>query len=221
MRKSADALVLMAKESVPGAVKTRLAPPLSAQQAAELNRCLLLDLLEDVASFTVVDRYIAFTPESGASWFGDIAPSGFECFPQRGNDLGERMAAIFAKLFASDYKRIVVVGSDLPVFPTGYLSEAFRALETSDVVLGPTLDCGYCLIGLERFIPELFTNIEWGTANVFERSRARLVQLGIEPVLLPEWFDIDTVDDLKRLKAMDFTGGAQTRTAEFLKRLSL
>lgn len=221
MPKSGNALVVMAKAPVAGAVKTRLVPPLSLEEAADLYRCLLLDLLENIAAFKGADLYVAFTPEAAASLFQKIVPPGFVCFPQRGQDLGERMADIFENLFERGYERIVVIGSDLPVFPSSFLNAAFRALagSRSHVVLGPSRDGGYYLIGLGGFVPEIFTGIPWETEQVLDATRRQLSRIRIEPVLLPEWFDVDKVEDLRYLAEM-VSIGQQTRASAMLGRLS-
>ena len=221
MPKSANALVVMAKAPLVGEVKTRLAPPLSLKEAAELYRCLLLDLLENVRSFEGADLYVAFSPAAAAALFHEITPRDFVCFPQRRDDLGERMASIFEDLFEKSYERAVVIGSDLPVFPSSFLRDAFRALAgSSDVVLGPSRDGGYYLIGLSRLVPEIFTGMPWGTARVLQATRDRLSRVGVEPSLLPGWFDVDTVEDLKFLKQMVSTR-TQTRTSKMIKKLSI
>jgi uncharacterized protein len=221
MSRSANALIVMAKAPVAGEVKSRLAPPLSLEEAAELYRCLLLDLLENIASFEEADLYLAFAPADAAHLFGDLASPSFTCVPQRSGDLGERMAGIFKDSFEKGYRRVVVIGSDLPVFPSSFLRDAFRALAgSSDVVLGPSRDGGYYLIGLSRLVAEIFTGIPWGTARVLQATRDRLSPIGVEPLLLPGWFDIDTVEDLQSLKQMVSTG-VQTRTSEMVKKLSI
>ncbi|HEY3306238.1 MAG TPA: TIGR04282 family arsenosugar biosynthesis glycosyltransferase [Candidatus Binatia bacterium] len=219
MPRSGNALVVMAKAPVAGEVKTRLVPPLTLDEAAELYRCLLLDLLENFAAFETADRYVVFSPPSAARLFDEIAPPGFICFPQQGADLGDRMRSIFEDLFERGYERIVVIGSDLPVFPSSFLSDAFRALaESARVVLGPSRDGGYYLIGLSRLVPEIFSDMAWGSERVFEATRRKLSRIGIEPVLLPVWFDVDRVEDLPALAA----GGSarlRTRTFELLKKI--
>jgi uncharacterized protein len=221
MPKSANALVVMAKAPVAGVAKSRLAPPLSLEEAAELYRCLLLDLLENVASFEEADLYLAFTPADAVRLFRDLAPPNFRRVPQRTEDLGERMSGIFEDSFEKGYERVVVIGSDLPVFPSSFLRDAFRALAgLSDVVLGPSRDGGYYLIGLSRLVPEIFTGIPWGTARVLQATQDQLSRIGVEPSLLEGWFDVDTVEDLKFLRQMVSTA-AQTRTSEMIKKLSI
>jgi len=219
MRKSGNALAVMAKAPVAGEVKTRLAPPLSPEEAAELYRCLLLDLLDHVATFEGADLYIAHDPPAGVSWFQEIAPPGFSCLPQRGGDLGERMRSVFEDLFARGYERVVMIGSDLPVFPPTILSDAFRALaESARVVLGPSRDGGYYLLGLGRFVPDIFSDIAWGSDRVLDATRQKLARIGIEPVLLPVWFDVDRVEDLPALAA-GVADRLQRRTAALLKKI--
>jgi rSAM/selenodomain-associated transferase 1 len=219
MPKSGNALVVMAKAPVAGEVKTRLVPPLSSEDAAELYRCLLLDMLDHVAVFDGADLYIAFDPPGAASLFQEIAPPGFFCFPQRGGDLGGRMHAIFEDMFGREYQRVAVIGSDLPVFPLNFMDDAFRALaESGRVVLGPSRDGGYYLIGLDRPEPEIFSDIRWGSDRVFETTRRKLSRIGIEPVLLPVWFDVDRVEDLPALAASG-AAGLQPRTCELLKKI--
>jgi rSAM/selenodomain-associated transferase 1 len=222
MPKSGNALVVMAKTPVAGEVKTRLVPPLTLDAAAELYRCLLLDLLDHVAAFEGADLYIACDPPADVSLFQQFAPPAFVCFPQRGDDLGQRMSSIFEDLFEKGYERVVVIGSDLPVFPSTFLDEAFRALSgPSPVVLGPSRDGGYYLIGLSRMLPEIFTGIPWGTEQVLEATGRRLSRIGAEPALVPEWFDVDTAADLEFLKEKKFAAGVQTGTAALLAKLFL
>ncbi|HEY2918209.1 MAG TPA: DUF2064 domain-containing protein, partial [Candidatus Binatia bacterium] len=106
MATRANALVVMAKAPIGGEVKTRLVPPLSFQEAAELYRSLLLDLLEWVGSFQGADRYVAFSPAAAATLFEQLLPFGFSCFAQRGGDLGERMKNIFDELFGIGHRNV-------------------------------------------------------------------------------------------------------------------
>lgn len=224
MAMHANALVVMAKAPVTGMVKTRLVPPLSPEEAAELYRCLLLDLLESLGSFKWADLFVAFTPADAASLFDKLAPSGFVCFPQRGADLGGRMNHIFEDLFCKDYRNIVLVGSDLPYLPSSFLKEAFVILERSaqDLVLGPGCDGGYYLIGMNRHIPEVFEGIAWSTKSVLSKTIQKLTDLGLKPYLLPLWFDIDTAEDLRYLKssANPLTDHSWNHTLRFMNRLS-
>ncbi len=224
MAMHANALVIMAKAPVPGEVKTRLVPPLSPEEASELYRCLLLDLLESLGSFKRADIFVAFTPADAASLFDRLVPSGFVCFPQRGMNLGERMNHIFEDLFCKGYRNIVLVGSDLPHFPLRFLQEAFVILERSsqDLVLGPSCDGGYYLIGMNRRTQEVFEGIPWSTNRVLSKTIQKLTDLRLKHCLLPLWFDIDTVEDLRYLASLadNPTDRSQRITFGFLNALS-
>lgn len=219
----ANALVVMAKAPLAGEVKTRLVPPLSPQEAAGLSRCLLLDLLEELRSFRRADLFIAFTPAEQAALFDEMARGHFVCFPQKGEDLGERMNHAFTELSDKGYRNTVLVGSDLPVFPARFLEEAFAALQgpgESLVVLGPSRDGGYYLIGTNGPNREIFEGIPWGTNCVLSKTAQKLTHLGLIPHLLPAWFDIDTLGDLRYLVSMvDQTPGHfQRNTLGFLRK---
>jgi rSAM/selenodomain-associated transferase 1 len=220
----ANALVVMAKAPVPGTVKTRLVPPFSFEEAAELYRCLLLDQIDNLNSFRDADLFLAFSPDEAASFFKEIVPAGFACFPQRGEDLGERMNHAFIELSNKGYKHIAIIGGDLPAFPQRFLEEAFVRLERSetDVVLGPSRDGGYYLIGMNRPIPEIFEEITWGSDSVLSSTIQKLSKLGLKPHLLPLWFDIDTPEDLRYLESVSnrFSACSQQRTLRLLKKLT-
>ena len=219
MAKHANALVIMAKAPLPGAVKTRLVPPLSPEEAADLYRALLLDLLESLGSFRGADLFIAFTPAEAAPLFNDMAPLGFVSFPQRGEDLGEKMSHIFEELFTKSYRNIVIIGSDMPIFPSRFLQDAFMALEGSerDLVLGPSRDGGYYLIGMKRHIPEILKGIPWSSDNVLSVTTRKLADLGLHPRFLPSWFDVDTLEDLRYLESVADQLTSQHNTLRFLK----
>jgi len=224
MAKHANALVVMAKAPLPGAVKTRLVPPLSPEEAADLYRALLLDLLESLGSFRGADRFIAFTPAEAAPLFNDMAPLGFVSFPQRGEDLGKKMSHIFEELFTKGYRNIVLVGSDLPVFPARFLEDAFMALEGSerDLVLGPSRDGGYYLIGMNRYVPQVFQGIPWSSRSVLSATVQKLPALGLAPHFIPAWLDIDTPEDLRYLASLanNLPDRSQRITLGFLNALS-
>ncbi|MBI4487583.1 MAG: TIGR04282 family arsenosugar biosynthesis glycosyltransferase [Deltaproteobacteria bacterium] len=217
----ANALVIMAKAPLPGTVKTRLVPPLSHEEAAELYRCLLLDILDGLRFFAGADLFVAFTPAVSAPVFQELVPPGFVCFPQRDGDLGHRMHSVFVDLSDGGYKSIVLIGSDLPVFPIRFLQEAFAMLERSrrDLVLGPSRDGGYYLIAMGRSIPEIFKGIPWGEENVLAVTLQKISSLGLKAYLLPTWFDIDIPEDLRYLESVtdQFAACSQSKTLAFLK----
>jgi uncharacterized protein len=221
MTTCANALVVMAKAPLAGQVKTRLVPPFSYEDAAELYACLLSDLLESLRSFGSADRFVAYSPPDCAALFATIVPQEFICFPQRGQDLGERMRVVFENRLEQGYENVVLVGSDLPALPQQFLSEAFTVLQSGnkDVVVGPNRDGGYYLIGARRTVPEIFTNIAWGNDQVLLTTLQRLDQLSLRVALLPEWFDVDTPADVSRLRSLrgERNSGLLPRTARWLE----
>jgi Uncharacterized protein conserved in bacteria (DUF2064) len=121
----ANALALMAKAPVAGQVKTRLLPAFTAEEAAELSRTLLVDQLKHLQEFAAADFYLAFAPGGARSLMEDLAPPCFRLLPQQGDDLGARMEAVFAWLFAAGHKNIVLIGGDLAPVPLGFFDETY------------------------------------------------------------------------------------------------
>ena len=190
----------MAKAPRAGEVKTRLCPPLSPAQAAELAEAFLLDAIETVRSLEMATPVIAYAPADARALFEALAPD-FALVPQRGADLGERLAHVFDDLFAASAQAAIVIGSDAPTLPRAVLDLARSRIGSADLVLGPSEDGGYYLIGLREPRPELFADIAWSTATVFEATMARARARGLCTAILPTWFDVDTGGDLARLEA--------------------
>lgn len=209
----ANAVAVMAKAPIPGSVKTRLVPPLSADQAAELSRALLLDLLQQLRGLNDAARYLCYAPAHAGDLMGAIAGPDFELVAQRGADLGARMAALFTDLSARGHRNIVLIGGDLPAFPADYLVRAFAYLQapSAPVVLGPSRDGGYYLVGMNRPVPEIFQNMAWSHNQVLAQTLAKLGRLGTPARQLPSWFDVDIPADLARLRALDMTAAARAR----------
>jgi rSAM/selenodomain-associated transferase 1 len=204
MATHAKALAVMAKGPLAGQVKTRLLPALTAQEAAELSRSLLVDQLNQLQDLDATDFYLAFAPDEARLLMKELAPPCFCLLPQQGDDLGARMAAVFGKLSQMDHKNIVLIGGDLPPVPLRYFTEAYAFLEASNqrVVLGPSRDGGYYLVGCNHPAPQIFQGVSWSHNQVLAQTRDKLARLQIDYHLLPPWFDIDTPDDLRYLKSV-------------------
>ena len=200
---AADALAILAKAPVPGTVKTRLVPPLTAAQSAELYRALLLDQLTHLRQVCAV-RYVFYTPADAATILRDLGGADYAYQAQCDGDLGARMQQVFADLRRMGHRRIVLIGGDLPALPLTIVEQAFLLLARPEpgVVLGPSLDGGYYLIGMNRPTAEIFANMSWSHDRVLADTTARLKGLGIGYSLLPAWFDVDTATDLERLRAL-------------------
>ena len=199
----ANALAVMAKAPVPGIVKTRLVPPLTKEQAAELFHALLLDQLDHLATVDA-DLYVAFTPNDAQALFESIVPAGYQCFSQHGSDLGQRMNEVFAELWRRGHRKLIVIGSDLPPVALNSFAYAFAQLSVVErrVVIGPSQDGGYYLIGMNQPVPEIFSGMTWSHQRVLAETTGKLTALGINFSILPEWFDIDTVQDIDRLRTI-------------------
>ena len=216
----------MAKEPVPGKVKTRLLPDISSTEAADLYQCFLDDRLQEVSNLNGVDRAIAFTPEHARKTFSTLASDGFELFAQQGKDLGERLNNIFLEKFSSGYDAVSIIDSDSPDLPKSIIEASFRLLlsKQAEVVFGPCHDGGYYLVGMRRPHPELFRDVPWSTANVLSASLEKAAKLGLNVKLLPLWNDLDTFEDLlefyrtykNRRQSKDWVG---QKTFAFLARL--
>jgi rSAM/selenodomain-associated transferase 1 len=195
-------LIIFAREPVPGRVKTRLAASIGDLAAAEIYEKMLRDVLKISRQLKDVSIVVFWDCEEKS--LPDLAEK-YRCRSRRqsGAELGQRMRAAFEEMFANGYEACCIIGSDSPDLPLSYILEAYRllAIQGPDVVVGPSRDGGYYLLGMRQICPELFTNIDWGTQQVLRQSLATAERLGIVAMLLPEWYDIDTHDDLEKFQA--------------------
>lgn len=193
-------LAIFAKAPVAGEVKTRLLPHLIPEQAAELHRAFVLDTLTRLQSLQGVQQFVACHPSSSEPFFKQIAQDyKIGLIDQVGNDLGERMSHAVKTLMTDNHQKVVLIGTDSPTLPLFYLESAFESLEHQPVVLGPSQDGGYYLIGLTRWIPELFEGVSWSTDRVFKLTLDKVRRLGLQCLVLPEWFDVDDLSGLRAL----------------------
>jgi hypothetical protein len=191
------AVVLFAKAPVPGRAKTRLTPPLSAEQAADFHRACVCDAWESIGT-TSASRYLY----TDVPWTGSPEPAPPEQIRfQRGNDLGERMLNCFLELYTQNIDKALIIGSDSPSLPAAYRSEAVEALAGSDDVIGPSEDGGFYLIGCRQPHPRMFAGVPWSSPQTSARTEDRLRSLGRSIHKLPPWYDVDTPGDLRRLAA--------------------
>lgn len=214
----------MAKAPIPGSVKTRMVPPLTNEQAAELCRALLLDQLEHLSALVDIDLYVAFSPEEAEPLIKSVLPASYKSFPQQGEDLGARMNRVLDELWRRGHSNAAIIGSDVAAPPLKYLYDGFEQLSSprQRVVLGPSQDGGYYLVGMNRPTPEIFSEMTWSHDQVLTQTTARLTRLGVAFTLLPDWFDLDTIDDIDLLRscAEPAVRGAMKRTVRFLQRIN-
>ncbi len=195
-------LAVVAKQPERGNVKTRIAKTLGDELAAELCRSALHDTLSLAMSITDVAHVLSYAPptEEGQRYFNQVAPT-FVLIPQQGATFSERLSGTCSRLLQR-YAPVVLIGSDSPDLPATFIRSAFELLQAqADVVLGPAVDGGYYLLGLRSMQPTLFERIDWSTEAVAEQTRERAAEARLRLADLPYWHDLDTVDDLKVLKA--------------------
>jgi uncharacterized protein len=222
------ALAVMTKAPQAGRVKTRLVPPLTPEEAAELNRCFLRDTAAAISTICsrrpmgdarktdfnpeacashseaatgLASAIAVYTPIGAESAYNDILPADFSLLPQRGDKFGERLYSAIEDLVRCGFESVCLIDSDSPTVPAENFAEAAELLSTSDdrVVLGPSADGGYYLIGVKKPHRRLFEQIDWSTERVLNQTIQRAMELELEVKLLPSGYDVDDGASLRRL----------------------
>jgi len=199
------ALAVMAKAPRPGKVKTRLSPPLTPHQAAQLNTCFIRDTTENihqVAESSNSAGIVVYTPAGDETAFDNLLPHGFLLLGQRGDGFGERLIHACEDLFACEFSAVCLIDSDSPTMPQAALLQAVEWLSRPGdrVVLGGSDDGGYYLIGVKRMHRRLFEQIDWSTERVLAQTLERAREISLEAELLPAWYDVDDAATLERLR---------------------
>ena len=226
---------IFAKFWEPGTVKTRLAKSIGFQLAAEVYFQFLksslglgnqFELLQEAAP---CKKTIGFSPVEKRKEFAELSPN-WNLIPQSEGNLGTRMKCFFDSCFAqsdtTEKNHVVLIGSDTPALPCEIISDAFRLLKHNDVVLGPSFDGGYYLIGCSHSTPNIFENIDWSTSRVFGQTIAQLDQRNYKYAVLQKHNDVDELDDLRMLQRelnqqRDQLASHQTELQDFLSKLKL
>jgi rSAM/selenodomain-associated transferase 1 len=218
------ALAVMTKAPRAGEVKTRLVPPLTQEEAAQLNSSFLRDICAAIpaaccsgglppsqisgahrAPLQTKERaalgVAVYTPPDAEADYGNILPEEFFFIPQRGDGFGDRLNFAAEDLFKAGFASVCLINSDSPTIPAENFSQAIELLRLQGdrVVLGPSDDGGYYLIGLKSLHRELFQQIDWSTERVLEQTRRRAAEIAVEVKLLPADYDVDDRATLRRL----------------------
>jgi rSAM/selenodomain-associated transferase 1 len=216
-------LVIMAKAPRPGEVKTRLTPSLSPEAVAAFYCCLLDDTLALARSLKLGDVKVAIMcPDSDVNELARLANNEASVVAQKGEGLAAGLTSVFAHFAEGHQRRTIAFNSDSPHLPRSVLEDAFETLAAHDVVVGPTHDGGYYLVGAKAFHPTLFAGDGMGTSSALERllSRARALELSVGFADL--FYDIDVADDLTRLaEELRLAPERAPRTAAWLKEWEL
>ncbi len=206
------AIAVMAKVPQAGKVKTRLVPPLTAEEASGLHAALLRDVgagLAEVCTDTRVQGFIIYSPADCEKALKGVVPRGIPLFPQRGERLEERMLHAAEDLFSRGYTGVCLLNADSPTLPRAFLRQAANALISPGerIVLGPAEDGGYYLIGMKQVHARLFEEIDWSTAKVFAQTLERAAEIGLAVLRLAARYDVDDASALRRLCEELFSTG--------------
>lgn len=198
------AFAVMVKAPRSGEVKTRLVPPLRAEEASLLSACFVKDILANllaVSESVPVDCYAAYSPAGTEALFRDFLPQQIRMLPPRSIGLANSLPDAIEDLIAGGYEGACLVNADSPTLPTSLLVDAITSLRAPGdrVVLGPATDGGYYLIGLKHPHRRLFHDIAWSTERVYRQTIERAASIGLEVVTLPAWYDVDDVASLSWL----------------------
>src|SRR6202140_964640 len=212
-------LVIMAKAPRPGAVKTRLTTSLATEAVTAFYSCLLEDTLALARSLKLTDVEVAIMcPASDVNELAQLAGNEASIVAQNGEGLAAGLTSVFAHFAEDHQRRVIAFNSDSPHLPRSVLEDAFETLAAEDVVVGPTHDGGYYLVGAKASHPTLFAGDGMGTSSALERllSRARALELSVS--FAAPFYDIDVADDLTRLaEELRLAPARAPRTAAWLK----
>lgn len=189
------AAVVMCQAPLPGRSKTRLSPPLSNEEAAALSACFIADVAETIGSLDPeldVQGVAAFPPSHREEAIRTLLPSDFILLSQRGDDLSARSAGVVEDLLTAGYRAVCLLSADSPTLPPSLLSDAVEALGRPGerVVLGPAVDGGYTLIGVQRPLPELFDINSWSTTRALRQKITGAAPLSVPVETLKPWYDV-------------------------------
>jgi hypothetical protein len=224
------AIIVMAKAPRAGEAKTRLAPPLTREEAACLAACFFADTVALVLGIGAA-VVVAFSPADGRAQLeeslcaalGGEGPGRALWLEQRGEGLGMRLEGVAERAFGDGFGPLLFVGADSPTLPPAFIAAALEGLAgaRADVALGPTEDGGYYAVGVRRPAPGLFDSIEWSTPRAYAQTARNAARLNMRLLELPPWYDVDTPADLARLRAeLDADEAARLRapsTGEWLR----
>src|SRR5262245_45884334 len=202
--RSTCAIAVMAKASIAGSTKTRLVPPLTQEEAATLNTVFLRDAADNIlaaAAFANISGWMAYAPTGAQPFFRAHLPESIGLLETVAPTLGECLFHASAMFLEAGHAAVCLINSDSPTLPVGYLIAAATALAAPGdrVVLGPSTDGGYYLIGMKRPHPGLFEKMAWSTDQVLAETLARAQDLGLPVFALPTWYDVDDPEPLQLL----------------------
>ncbi len=217
-------VIVFAKDPQPGQVKTRLFGRFTPDEAAGLYRAFISDTLTKARTIHAGAHILCYTPSTAEASLREVAGPDWNLVPQSDADLGSRMSTALRQSLETGAHRVILIGTDIPSLPSAHLTSAFDALDHHDVVLGPSTDGGYYLVGVTDDHPSIFEDIEWSTHHVFAQTVERVQTAGLKLDLIPPWYDVDTPEEvdflLAHAKAAGDADWVPKQTMAFLKTLS-
>lgn len=213
-----ESILVFIKSPEKEKVKSRLASVIGEERALTLYKSFVLDIIDTLKRGNYPLRIFFYPPDSREvleNWIGNNC----DYISQRGDDLGERMKNAFVQSFSEGLQRVVLIGSDIPDLTLTLVDEAFGSLDNHDAVIGPASDGGYYLIGFKKstFLPDIFNGITWSSNSVFLKTMKVFNETGRGVHILPEWRDVDTMDDLRSLLGRNIgTDFRNSRTMSYL-----
>jgi len=192
-------IIILTKFPEAGKVKTRLSKDIGSEDATDIYKAVLLDNWHN-ANRTEHDLSIEFSPPNSRKKFQELFGNNVILNPQFGTDIGWRMANAFASCFQQQFDAAILIGGDVPGISENLLNEALSSLEDNDIVLGPTYDGGYYLIGFRKdsYSAKLFQNIDWSTSKVLEQTLEIIRKTNNKLYLIENRIDLDTLDDVEQ-----------------------
>lgn len=194
-----NVLILFVKYPEPGCVKTRLAEKIGSEKAAKLYRIFVEAVLTATAS-SMYRRVVFISGGGGEDAFRSWLGNDLVYVQQTGCDLGMRMRNAFEHVFGEGAEKAVIIGTDCLSVDAKVILEAFKKMDEVSVVIGPSEDGGYYLLGLTRSCSDLFEGIDWSTEKVMDQTAGKLKGRGEDFAVMDKSFDVDTLEDLLRLK---------------------
>ena len=197
---TSPAVIVMARAPRLGEGKTRLRGALSAEACLQLQQAFLNDAVQVALEADLGAVYLAVTPASAAGQATAEYAGRATVIPQEGDGLGERMLAALQRVESAGHMPLVMIGTDAPLLLPGHLRAAVRELDTLDLCLGPCADGGYYLLAGRTPQPRLFERVDWGTSAVLASTLRNAKAAGLRVSLLDTLYDVDTPEDLDRLR---------------------
>ncbi|MCC3144362.1 TIGR04282 family arsenosugar biosynthesis glycosyltransferase [Halanaerobium sp. Z-7514] len=198
------AFVIMSRAPIAGKTKTRLQSHLSPKECAELHKAFLKDIINKFSNikkkYSQLDLYLSITPPESENLFKELLNEDFKIITQKGKDLGRKMYNSLLDAYQLSNSPVIITGSDLPSLPISIITESFAGLKERDLVIGPSLDGGYYLLGMKKPHAFLFEQQKWGNKSVLEKTLKAASKYDLKSHFLPEWYDVDTFNELLILR---------------------